>query len=55
MKRISGFVRCHFCDEIVHVDDCMLLHQQEIIYPMLGDDEYVCDDCDPIETNKEEV
>jgi len=47
----NNHIECAICKEVVSIFDTMHWVSQEIMYPMFGDNEYVCDDCDPIEQN----
>lgn len=48
----DNFVECYFCGKFVLKLSCMPIPQQEFLFPMLGDNQYICNNCEYIEEQK---
>jgi hypothetical protein len=53
-RSTDELVECAICQRFICVDCVMQFHHQEVMFSMLGDNEYVCDDCDHVDHKKKE-
>jgi hypothetical protein len=58
LNKTDGYIKkkerkCAICLENVSENDTIMMERQEIFVPMLGDNEYVCNNCAPTEDDLE--